>query len=168
MSSFFKNWLPVILWAGLIFFFSTEQFSFGRTETWFGALLNWFYPGIPADFEESIHHLARKLGHWSAYFVFALLLVRAMRLAKPDPWQWRRAVWTLILIFLYALSDEWHQSFVPSRGPSLSDVLLDFFGGLCGVLWVYFRQNTSSTASPRDATVQKKLDKLRDKYKDIA
>lgn len=155
MSRFLNNWLPVILWAGLIYFFSTEQFSYGRTESWFGALLNWLYPGIPADFEDSIHQLARKLGHWSEYFVFALLLLRAMRRGKVDAWEWRRAASTLILIFLYAVIDEWHQSFIPSRGPSLSDVVLDFFGGLCGVLWFYTRQKCRAQY-PRETPEYKK------------
>ncbi|MGL4945175.1 MAG: VanZ family protein [Fusobacteriaceae bacterium] len=35
---------------------------------------------------------------------------------------------------LYAMSDEFHQSFVPGRGPSVFDVMIDGCGGTLGIL----------------------------------
>lgn len=38
-------------------------------------------------------------------------------------------MWLSVLIsFLYAVSDEYHQSFVPGRGPAFRDVLIDTIG----------------------------------------
>jgi hypothetical protein len=36
----------------------------------------------------------------------------------------------LLFCLAYAVSDEWHQSFVPRRGPSAVDVLIDGLGAL--------------------------------------
>jgi VanZ family protein len=40
----------------------------------------------------------------------------------------------LVLVVLYSLSDELHQSFVPSRGASLHDCAIDSVGGLAALL----------------------------------
>ena len=54
------------------------------------------------------------------------------------------ALWAWALAFLYAASDEWHQSFVPSRGSSFHDVLIDATGAALGLLllhgWLLWRQ----------------------------
>ncbi len=43
----------------------------------------------------------------------------------------KRKAWnySLAFVFLYACSDEFHQSFVPGRGPAFRDVLIDTSGG---------------------------------------
>jgi hypothetical protein len=43
----------------------------------------------------------------------------------PRPWNWREARLALLLVALYAASDEFHQIFVPTRTPAGSDVLID-------------------------------------------
>jgi VanZ family protein len=45
-------------------------------------------------------------------------------------------VLTMALVILYAFSDEFHQSYVPSRSASIGDVTIDSCGGLCGALWM--------------------------------
>ena len=42
---------------------------------------------------------------------------------------------TIAIATLYAASDEWHQSFVPSRSASIVDVLIDCVGAMCGAFW---------------------------------
>ena len=37
-------------------------------------------------------------------------------------------LFSLIFIFAYAISDEFHQSFIPGRESSLKDVVVDFIG----------------------------------------
>jgi VanZ family protein len=128
-----KNWLPVCVWAGLIFYFSTDHFSSDQT----GALFGFFFSWIPAEALALLHGAVRKLGHWTAYFVLAVLTMRALRLETGKTWALRHAGLTLLFIFFYALSDEWHQSFVASRTASLADVLIDLVGGICGILWTY-------------------------------
>ena len=40
----------------------------------------------------------------------------------------RPALWTLAVVLLYALSDEYHQSFVPGRHPDVFDIATDLVG----------------------------------------
>jgi VanZ family protein len=39
-----------------------------------------------------------------------------------------------VLCLLYAAGDEFHQSFIPGRGPQIRDVCIDFAGALTGIL----------------------------------
>ena len=58
-----------------------------------------------------------------------------------------RVVIALVLTVLYAISDEFHQGFVPTRTASIADVTLDIFGALCGALisniWANCRSATA-------------------------
>ena len=59
---------------------------------------------------------------------------------------WPKVGGTLLLVFLYAASDEFHQSFVPTRTPLFSDVLIDTAGGAIGLL--VLRVSTFAVKSP--------------------
>lgn len=136
-----KFWAPVIVWAGVIFYFSTEHFSSFNTFNMLVDLMSWIFPGAPGEQIESANLVTRKIGHWSEYFILSLLLWRAYRCGSNKVWQPHWATWTLSWVLLYAVSDELHQAFVPSRTAAVNDVLLDFFGGVCGVLWMYARKD---------------------------
>jgi VanZ family protein len=136
-----KNWLPVCTWACLIFFFSTDTFSSANTAQLFGFLSSWLFPEIPTEEIAPFHGIMRKLGHWTEYFILAVLTMRALRKETGSNWELRHAVHTLIFILIYALSDELHQVFVPSRTASFGDVMIDVLGGICGILWmVWYRR----------------------------
>ena len=136
-NTFLRNWAPAALWAGVIFFFSTDNFSSSNTSDFLEPLLSAFLSGITAQQFEVIHLLIRKLSHWSEYFIFSLLLIRALHGQFKVKMKLSRVVWIAAVVFLYALSDELHQAFVPSRTASLADVTIDSFGGICGILWTY-------------------------------
>jgi VanZ family protein len=46
----------------------------------------------------------------------------------------------MALALVWAATDEFHQSWVPSRTASIVDVMIDGFGGLLGTFWMYLRQ----------------------------
>jgi VanZ family protein len=133
-----KNWLPVVLWAALIFLFSSESFSSDNTVAVFAPWLHLAFPTWSTDAVELVHHLLRKLGHLSEYFIFALLLMRALRVQVETTLGTRQLFLGIGLTALYAISDELHQAFVPRRSASLGDVLIDVCGGLAGALCCYF------------------------------
>jgi VanZ family protein len=145
-----KKWIPVVLWAAVIFNFSTDAFSSSNTSTILKELLSWLIPGITAEQFAVIHPTIRKFGHWAEYFVLAVLLLRALASEWRITWQWRSAFWTLLLVLVYAAGDELHQAFVPSRSAVVQDVLVDFFGGTCGVLWMYTLRKRSNTREQDD------------------
>ena len=134
------NWGPVVLWATLIFSFSTESFSSPETSRILAPALKRLFPGISAHQLEAIHLMIRKLGHWSEYFVLSVLLLRALRRQSNGFSNSGQNALTAGVVFLYAISDELHQAFVPNRTASFGDVLIDLFGGLCAIFWLNYRR----------------------------
>lgn len=134
-------WAAVALWMALIFIFSTDAFAAPNTGSILGALLNWLIPGISPAQLETIHTLTRKLGHLTEYFILALLLGNAWKAQWPHQSRARRCVSILIAATLYAISDEWHQSFVPSRQASAVDVAIDACGAIGAALRRYWRDH---------------------------
>ena len=140
LKSFAKYWLPVLLWMALIFGGATGALSAQRTSRVIGPLLRWLKPDVSEETIRAVQFCIRKTGHVSVYAVLAWLFWRARRRPLPAdarPWDWRMAAEAALFASLYAVTDEWHQSFVPSREGSVWDVLLDAAGAWLGlvVLW---------------------------------
>ena len=143
----------------LIFAFSTDWFAGSNTISFFGSLLSWLMPGIAAETIQVIHAGLRKLGHWTEYFILANLLGIACKAQWPQQDRRNRFTATLIITTLYAISDEWHQSFVPSRSASINDVAIDACGAFFGAFWTLRRAARTRAAAERNKS-RKKLDKL--------
>ncbi len=96
--------------------------------------------------------MIRKCGHFGEYFIFGLLLFRAVR-APSEGWQLRWAFLAILIAALYASSDEIHQIFVPSRGASVWDALLDTAGASVAqfALWVANRSSRAGTQEKQEA-----------------
>ena len=145
MRAFFKYWLPVLLWMGFIFWMSTDLFSAESTSSVIKPIIQYWASGIAPDTVDVIHAVTRKCAHVTEYFILGLLFFRAFRRGsqeKQRSWQW--AVISLILVILYAASDELHQSFTATRGASPVDVGIDSMGGMLAqitsVTWSSFKK----------------------------
>jgi VanZ family protein len=97
-------WLPVVLWAGVIFVLSSIPSLGTGLGTW--------------------DVILRKGAHMTEYAVLAVLLARALGREAP----------ALALGILYAASDELHQAFVRGRHASPIDVAIDAVGLLVGLI----------------------------------
>ena len=146
MSFFLKYWLPPLLWASLVSIFSSDSFSSDKTSPVFLPLFQWLLPHATPERIHAFHYFIRKLAHFTEFFVLAMLLYRALRGRRGMCWHWRVAAWTLSLVLIYAVADEMHQQFVPSRSGAWSDSLLDFFGGCCAVALLYARYRIKAGA----------------------
>lgn len=140
-----NSWLPVVLWMAMIFAGSTELLSSGRTSRVIGPLLRWIYPGIGDRTVKAVQTVVRKGSHVCEYAVLSVLIWRARRRPRPGdprPWSRREGVLAVALAGLYAVTDEVHQAFVPLRGASAWDVLLDTTGATAGILarWYFGRR----------------------------
>jgi len=115
MKKFLKFWFPVLIWAGIIFTLS----SIPNLES-----------GLKQDF------FLRKIAHILEYAILTFLLFRA---GISAGWQIKKAIFfSIIIAFLYALSDEYHQTFVFGRKGRLKDVGFDSIGILItGLVWYY-------------------------------
>lgn len=125
---------------GLIYIGSTDLLSSSNTSRFIVPILRWIKPDISWSTIRTVHHYIRKAGHVTEYAVLAILIYRAI--PKPDSAKpfWRRwlpAAITLGGAALFAASDEFHQSFYRSRGPSAGDVLIDSIGALVGLSLIY-------------------------------
>lgn len=137
---FVKFWLPVIFWLALIFFASGDELSSQHTSRFLGPLIHWFFPSLTHDTVQTVVYFVRKSGHVTEYGVLALLFWRALR--KPfrhdqRPWNWSLARLGLMLSACYAASDEFHQSFVPSREARVHDVFIDTCGAAAALLLLW-------------------------------
>ena len=79
IPAWLRAWWPAVLWACFIFVMSTDSFSAEHTGSIIQPILRWFFPSITADQFDFIHHIIRKSAHFTEYFVFCLLLFRAVR-----------------------------------------------------------------------------------------
>lgn len=104
MKNFLHNWHPVLLWCGLIFFLSNQ-------------------PHLPGPEDASLDFLVKKVGHMTVYGILFFLTHRALGKHQKN-----RVAYSFLFCILYALSDEFHQSFIPGRTPMLRDVGFDTIG----------------------------------------
>ena len=141
-----RYWLPLLLWVSLVSIFSGDGFSSANTSPLFVPFFQWLLPQATPELIHSLHSVVRKMGHFTEFFVLAMLLYRALRGGRGPYWRGRLAAWTLAFVLVYSVADEVHQRFVPSRSSAWSDSLLDFFGGCCSVALLYARSRTKTGA----------------------
>jgi VanZ family protein len=114
--------------------------------------LLWLKPGMTPQTIWVIIVFIRKCVHVGEYAVLALLMWRALRRGISVSMQ-MPTVCGVVLVgcALFAVSDEFHQTFVKSRTPSVRDVLLDVTGAplglLIGVSFANRRTNNSRTST---------------------
>jgi VanZ family protein len=121
-SSWAWRWLPLLLAMGVIFFASHQPAvdlpDFGLWDVAF-----------------------KKTGHFLAYAGLALLALRAV-LARQRPY-----LTAFIIVFLFSLSDEFHQTFIPGRNGTLADVAIDMTGSLTCLWLLYWQRQKHSLNS---------------------
>jgi VanZ family protein len=121
---------PVLLWLLLISLASTSEFSAANTSKLVRPLLLWLFPNLSESRLATLHFLTRKGGHFAEYAVLAFLARRAFINSSHVFIQRYWFQLGLLLVVIYALLDELHQSFVASRTASIYDSALDIVGGL--------------------------------------
>jgi VanZ family protein len=105
------RWFAVVIWAGVIFALSS-------------------IPSLQSPFAPFYDFVLRKLAHMSVYAVFTVLLFLALQGHLES--KRHGLLLTALMAGLYALSDEWHQSFVAGRHGSFRDVGIDTLGIAAG------------------------------------
>lgn len=124
MKNKFSRWLPAVLTMAVIFWFSSQPSN---------ELPNF---GL-------VDRIIKKSGHVFEYAVLAFWVWYALDFRKDLRW----LVW--LIAILYAATDEYHQSFVRGRFPSVWDVLIFDNAGALISLWLTQRLNKNDqTSSP--------------------
>jgi VanZ family protein len=78
-----------------------------------------------------------KVGHFLGYFLLGLMVLRATAGARWHGVTTGSAVRAWLVCVLYGASDEWHQSFVPSRTAALDDWVADAAGSAAAILCLW-------------------------------
>lgn len=148
-----KQWIPALIWIGVICVESTDMMSAEHTGSILYALLTRIFAHIDIFFLVRLNHYLRKLGHVIGYAILSWLLFRAWRATLPSPigrlwaFPWARlAFWMTTAV---ASADEFHQSFIPSRTGRWQDVVLDSAAalGMQIVLFLLLRNRSAKHAN---------------------
>jgi VanZ family protein len=126
MENKWLRWLAVVAWMGVIFFLSAQ-------------------PTLPHVVPSLIDSFQDVLGHLAACSILAALLYWAFTAAGVE----RPGLVAFLIVFLYGLSDEFHQSFVPGRHPDPFDVATDLFGAGPTLLFLNLLRLRRSRRLPR-------------------
>lgn len=84
-----------------------------------------------------------KLAHMVIYGVLAAAIIFSFQPLAPEVRRRREKRWLIVAIVvlvatLYGISDEFHQSFIPGRSPSIFDVAADVAGALIvSLFWLH-------------------------------
>jgi VanZ family protein len=144
-----RAWWPALLWGVLISVLSTDSFSAAHTSLIIEPILRWLFPSISVESLELAHHIVRKSAHFTEYFIFFLLLYHGFKASHANGrrWHWSWAVVAWLIAAVYSVFDEVHQIFVPSRGPSAWDSLLDSTAALVALFVLFFLYRRSQRSS---------------------
>ena len=135
MRRFLKYWLPLVIWLAVIFIGSTNLMSAEHTSRYIVPFLLRVKPGMSPHTIWIILVVIRKCAHVTEYAILALLLWRAVRSLPALSVKMSLSFGAALLgCAVFAATDEFHQSFVKSRTPSVRDVLLDVAGAVLGLL----------------------------------
>jgi VanZ family protein len=118
---FWRYQLPAIAWAAVIFGLSSLP----------GSVIS-ISPPFQLD----------KLFHAGIFFIFCLLLNRALVNQSRAPWlSDYHLIISLLVVIVYGISDEIHQTVVPGRTPDFYDALADSLGALACTFYLLLRMN---------------------------
>jgi len=125
----YEKWVLLIIWAGGIYYLSSQQLSFLASP----------------DFSIFI---LRKIAHAFEFGFLTFLLFRILNVAEK-----RHFVFDLFLAFmltvLYSIFDEYHQTLVTGRHGVYSDVLIDSMGGVIAVWLLYLHAHHKTYILPK-------------------
>jgi VanZ family protein len=141
---------PLVVWALLIFIGSSDLLSSSHTSTLLVRPLHWLFPAASGHTLATFHFVIRKLAHFTEYAIMAALAARAFRTSSRELLRTHWFVMSLLMVVGYALSDEFHQSFYPTRTASIYDSMIDSLGGLAALTFIWWRQKRNYSRA-RDA-----------------
>ena len=131
-----KNIIGIILllfWMILIFMMSNQPGDVSQAQS--DLVINFFnYIGIELNeyFGEIASLIVRKGAHFTEYMILFFLFRNVLKNYTNK----NLNIYSILFVFLYAISDEVHQYFVPGREMRVLDVIIDTLGAVFGSLIV--------------------------------
>lgn len=128
-------WMAVACWMGFIFLLSHQP----------AHVSNELSQGIAKSIAENVdlatnedfdlgnfNHMIRKNAHFFLYFILGNIVV--FTLQKVGVRGMKGILLAIVICVCFAITDEWHQLFVPGRGAQISDVVIDSCGAIVGIM----------------------------------
>lgn len=138
----YMKWILLVGWMVIIFIFSSQP---GEVSDKQSRLVIYVFNALGLNLNSMLGDLSnfivRKGAHFTEYFILCLLAYNAL---KDNFKQGKALILSVAVVFLYACSDEFHQSFVPGRGPAFKDVLIDTLGGVTAAGFIYLLYSIKS------------------------
>lgn len=123
------KWILLLSWILIIFIFSSQPYSGSVTKSMVKQIL----PNIKyTSLIDLINFTIRKLAHLFEYTLLSLLTISLLK--EYTPKEKIILISSLVFCFLYAITDEFHQSLVPGRSCLFKDVLIDTAGSFIGII----------------------------------
>ena len=129
----------IIVWMIVIFLFSNQpanksgELSNGLIDKTIVKVYEIFNGKVSEEQRVSIikkySYPVRKMAHFTVYFILGLLCFSYFK-----DFTKHYVIYSILLCFLYACSDEFHQYFVDGRYASFLDVLIDTFGAIISII----------------------------------
>ena len=133
---YFLRWIPAIAIMVLIFIFSAQSGEISTRQS--DAIAKEITKSSDSDRKPTKKEtrLVRKSAHFLSYMSLGISVFWAMKDRKTNIK--RVAMYSALISFAYAITDELHQMLVPGRSAEIRDVCLDFGGVMCGILIMIF------------------------------
>ncbi len=117
--------LFIIIWLLVIFLFSNQDGSTSTSLT--NGILEKYLFFVDSDI---FFMIIRKMAHITEYFILGILVLNFINEFKID----KKIVVSILICFILASFDEFHQLFIPDRTGRLLDVFIDMIGASLGIL----------------------------------
>ena len=134
----------LVLWMALIFSFSNQKdvdsskISDSFIDRTVVKIYKIFNENITKEKENEIiekyTYPIRKFAHYTLYFILGIL---SFLVVKDYSINKKLIIYSLLICFLYACSDEFHQLFIIGRSARVLDVIIDTFGSFCSISIFY-------------------------------
>lgn len=89
-----------------------------------------------SEFIIKLNKYIRKFAHGFEFLVLALLIFLTLKYFNIKNMDC--IIYTLFIVLLYAVIDEYRQLYIPGRNSSVRDIVIDFIGGIVGVIILQF------------------------------
>ena len=114
---YFKYWWPTLCWMALIFYFSSQH-------------------RVQVSDDVTVQFLVFKSLHVIEYALLYMMLYRSFRNTRNDP-SWKHRFHAFLIAFTFAITDEIHQVFIPTREGRMRDVGIDTIGITLAFVYIW-------------------------------
>lgn len=128
------NWVLLVFWMVFIFYMSSQPAVVSDAQS--GTVIKILTElGIDINgiFGELANFIVRKCAHFLEYMILAALFYNVLKYYFDFK---QVSILSVIFVFIYACTDEFHQVFVPGREGAFRDVLIDTSGGIVLIILI--------------------------------